>query len=349
MNPVDGSARRPFFPSHLAHGNGPSFPETETEMIGSTPIMRRLFRQIATLAPYDVTILLQGETGTGKELVARSIHQKSSRAHRPFITVCCTALCDSLVENELFGHEKGGYTGAMGRQAGGFERADKGTLFLDEIGAASPLLQERLLRVLQERTFLRVGGQESVSVDIRLIAATHTDLRQAMREERFREDLFYRLHVVELVVPPLRDRMEDIPELVEFFLKNAEKRFARKGLRISGKAMDVMRKHDWPGNVRELKHAVERAVLMADSSCIGPEPLKLPPRRPLMENLPWNPDLGLHEAMACFKSTFLQTVLTRFQGNVSQTARHLRISRRALYGHLQRCGIDPQQQRPFLG
>jgi Nif-specific regulatory protein len=257
-------------------GGGRGQPTYDPErIIGEGPAMRAVLQQVQQVANSRSTILLRGESGTGKELIARALHRLSTRQQQPFIKLNCAALPESLLESELFGHERGAFTGAMSMRRGRFEMAHKGTLFLDEIGDISPATQVKLLRVLQERTFERVGGSRSLTVDVRIIAATNVDLEAAVRARRFREDLYYRLHVVPLVLPPLRERKEDIPLLVGHFLQrfNAEN---QKQLKISSAAMDLIVGYDWPGNVRELENCLERIVVMARRDIIAPEEVPLP-------------------------------------------------------------------------
>ncbi len=233
--------------------------------------MQRLFHMIRRVAPTDSTVLITGETGTGKELAARAIHALSRRRHRPFVAVNCAALPESLLESELFGHERGAFTGATERRIGRLELAHGGTLFLDEIGEVSPAVQVKLLRVLEERELVRVGGTQVVRLDVRVVAATNAALEQSVAEGRLREDLFYRLHVVPLVMPPLRERMEDLPLLVAHLLGRLPDG-AR--LRLSMAALHRLASHHWPGNVRELRNVLERAALLATGPVIEPEDLQ---------------------------------------------------------------------------
>jgi Nif-specific regulatory protein len=236
--------------------------------------MKAIMHEIQQAANSRSTILLRGESGTGKELVARALHKLSARRQQPFVKLNCAALPETLLESELFGHEKGAFTGAVKTRRGRFELADNGTLFLDEIGDMSLAMQVKLLRVLQERNFERVGGHRPISVDVRIIAATNVDLEEAVRHRHFREDLYYRLHVVPIVLPSLRERREDIPSLVGYFLArfNAEN---RKHLKISSAAMDLIVEYDWPGNVRELENCVERMVVMTRRDIVAPEDVPL--------------------------------------------------------------------------
>ena len=244
------------------------------QIVGQSPRMKAIMHEIQQAANSRSTILLRGESGTGKELVARALHKLSARRQQPFVKLNCAALPETLLESELFGHEKGAFTGAVKTRRGRFELADSGTLFLDEIGDMSLAMQVKLLRVLQERNFERVGGHRPIAVDVRIIAATNADLEEAVRDRRFREDLYYRLHVVPIVLPSLRERREDIPSLVGYFLArfNAEN---RRGLKISSPAMDLIVEYDWPGNVRELENCVERMVVMTRRDIVAPEDVPL--------------------------------------------------------------------------
>lgn len=256
----------------LAPGkSGPGFPS----IIGKSEKIHQVFEAIQKVSPTRANVLLRGESGTGKELVARAIHQFSPRANRPFVVVNSAALPESLIESELFGHERGSFTGALVTRQGRFEQADGGTIFLDEIGDISRLVQVKLLRFLQERKFERVGGKKTFSVDIRIIAATNRNLEAAVAEGHFREDLFYRLNVVPIYLPPLRERKEDIPPLVGHFLSrfNAEN---GKRVKLSAPAMDLIMGYPWPGNVRELENCLERIVVMAEREVISPEEVPLP-------------------------------------------------------------------------
>ncbi|MDX1777156.1 MAG: nif-specific transcriptional activator NifA, partial [Desulfobulbales bacterium] len=241
-------------------------------IIGQSKIMQEVFKQIDKVAPSRATTLLLGESGTGKELVARAIHQASRRQEGPFIKVNCAALPETLLESELFGHEKGAFTGALEAKKGRFELADGGTLFLDEIGELNLPLQAKLLRVLQEKQFERLGGTNTLTVDVRVIAATNRSLEQAVTENTFREDLYYRLNVVPIILPPLRERREDIPLLLENFLKESNASNARE-VRISKPVMEFMMAYNWPGNVRELQNLIERLVIMSDNKAVRMEDL----------------------------------------------------------------------------
>ncbi|HEY0319578.1 MAG TPA: sigma 54-interacting transcriptional regulator [Pyrinomonadaceae bacterium] len=243
------------------------------QMIGEGKRMRELYQLIAKVAPTDSTVLIRGESGTGKELVARAIHSNSLRAHKPFIAINCATLTESLLESELFGHEKGAFTGAVKQKLGKLEVADGGTVFLDEVGELAPNIQAKLLRVLQEREFERIGGTRPIKVDIRIIAATNKDMEEAVRQGNFRQDLYYRLNIIAFVIPPLRERREDIPLLASFFASECSKRVKRKPVRVSAEARTYLMNYDWPGNVRELENAIERAVVLGSTDLIMPEDL----------------------------------------------------------------------------
>jgi DNA-binding NtrC family response regulator len=240
----------------------------ERQIIGESGVMRRLLQTVATAAPTRATVLLQGESGTGKELFARAIHQLSPRRDRPFVAINCAAIPETLIENELFGHEKGSFTGATGRQLGKFELADSGTIFLDEIGELGLGVQSKILRVIQERRFDRIGGTSTLEVDVRIICATNRPIAGEVKEGRFREDLFFRINVFPVTVPPLRARREDIGGLAGFFLQKFARELKKPSLRISADAAEALRAYDWPGNIRELENCIERAAILCDGSVI---------------------------------------------------------------------------------
>ena len=247
----------------------------ESEIVGSSPAMLHVHQQIARAAPSNATVLIRGESGVGKELVARAVHYASPRRNSAFVCLNCAALSETLLESELFGHERGAFTGATDRKLGKFEAADKGTLMLDEIGEMSPSIQAKFLRVLEGHPFERVGGSKAISVDVRVIAATNRDLEQAVREKLFRKDLYFRLHVVQVDVPPLRKRPEDIPELADFFLQKFNLTTGRRVQGFSKSAMGQLKSYRWPGNVRELKNVIERAVVLARTEMIEIDELML--------------------------------------------------------------------------
>jgi DNA-binding NtrC family response regulator len=237
-------------------------------IIGSSPKMQEIYKIVGQIAPSDVTVLLRGESGTGKELFARAIYQHSARSNLPFLPVNCAAIPDTLLESELFGHEKGAFTGATSRRIGKLEQGQGGTIFLDEIGDMSLSTQAKLLRVLQEKSFERLGGMETIKVDIRLIVATNKDLEEAITNGKFREDLYYRLNVVSIMIPPLKERKEDIPELVSYFLKRFNREFKKGIVGITPPAMEKISSYGWPGNVRQLENVLKRAMVLCQGEWI---------------------------------------------------------------------------------
>jgi two-component system NtrC family response regulator len=243
------------------------------EIIGGSPAIKRVLADVSRVARSDATVLVRGESGTGKELVARAIHLASPRAGGPFLAVNCTSLPETLLESELFGHEKGAFTGASARHLGRFELADKGTIFLDEIGDISPAIQVKLLRVLETKTFQRLGGERDIKVDIRILTATNRKLEDKVKEGSFREDLFYRLNVIPITIPPLRERRDDILALAEYFIEKYSRKNNKAIRGITPQAKDLLLRHDWPGNVRELENLIERAIVLADNDVIGVDDL----------------------------------------------------------------------------
>ncbi|MBW2129097.1 MAG: sigma-54-dependent Fis family transcriptional regulator [Deltaproteobacteria bacterium] len=309
-------------------------------IIGRSPAMVRLLETVAQVAPTEATVLITGESGTGKEVIAGAVHYNSLRKEGPFVKVNCAAITETLLESELFGHERGAFTGAHRRKEGRFVQADGGTLFLDEISEMSLAMQAKLLRVLQDMEITRVGGEEVLKVDVRIIAATNKDLLREIQEGRFREDLYYRLNVVTLYLPPLRERREDIPLLAQHFLDV----FSRKNQKVikgfTPQAMDRLIKYDWPGNVRELMNAVERGVILGRDEYLGVEDFPLIPRDPPAENGPGGreeipADLPLEEVE---KATILKT-LELTGGNKSEAARRLGITRKTLHKKLKKYGV----------
>ena len=314
-----------FLRSELARRHDPG------EIVGHHPEMQKLFRLIAQVARNATTVLITGESGTGKELVARAIHRQSPRRDKPFVPVNPAALSETLLESELFGHEKGSFTGAFQRKLGKLEMAQGGTLFLDEIGTLKPELQGKLLRVLQEREIERVGGTRTIRIDVRVIAATNADLKQAVATHAFREDLYYRLNVMPISVPPLRDRRDDIPLLVEHFIRryNAEMNKHVDGL--SPEAMTVLREYPWPGNVRELQNIIERLVGLVEAPIIGVNDLPLDVLLPdSAVRLRQAETLPLRQATEEFEKQIVMRVLERVHWNRSEAARILGIHRNSL-------------------
>jgi two-component system NtrC family response regulator len=308
------------------------------EIIGHTPKMKEVFGVVSLVAKTDVTVLVQGESGTGKELVARAVHHKSRRRNAPFVPINCGAIPETLLESELFGHEKGAYTGAHVQRKGKLELADNGTVFLDEIGEMTLPLQVKLLRFLQEREIERLGGRQRVRVDTRVIAASNRELRAEVAAGRFREDLYFRLSVVTVTLPPLRERAEDITVLAHAFLRRSCQEYRRK-LQFSSEALSAISQHPWPGNIRELENAVQRATIMAKGRFIEPGDLGIA-ASPATERL------SLREARNRVERKVVVDALTRTRGNISRAAMELGISRPALHDLLEKHHIDSKELRP---
>jgi len=311
--------------------------DTIEGMIGRSPAMVEVFETIKQVAPSRATVLIQGESGTGKELAAHAIHHLSPRAKGKFLAVHCAALTPELLASELFGHEKGAFTGAFERRIGRFEQAKGGTLFLDEIGEIDATTQVKILRVLGERTFERVGGGETLTADVRLIAATNKDLAKLVEEGKFRDDLFFRLHVVPLTMPPLRDRKVDIPLLVEAFLRDCALENEKPRRDLTPEAMRLVLDYDWPGNVRELRTAIEHGVVMATGPQITPRDLPASLRRsPAAPPPPAGRELNLRDTEAAL----ILRALEDCEGNRSDAAKKLGISRRTLHRRLKDWNIS---------
>ena len=306
-------------------------------IIGDSTAMLQLFQRVQKVAPTDATVLIQGESGTGKELVAKALHENSLRSSGPMISVNCAAIPESLIESELFGHEKGSFTGASAARTGLIEAANGGTLFLDEIGELPLEAQARLLRVLQEGEIRRVGSVQSQKVDVRLIAATHRNLHQLSQEARFREDLYYRLKVVELRIPPLRERGADILSLAEWLLKKSCERLNKTLYALSPDAMATINQHQWPGNVRELEHAIERAVILSEDVIITPECLDIETR---VRQMVFKAD-GTEVQDGLTLEDYFQRFVLEHQDQMTETelAQKLGISRKTLWERRQRLGI----------
>ncbi len=298
--------------------------QTDREFVtGPSQAIRSVLDTVHKVAALSTTVLVLGESGTGKELLARMIHRESPRRDGPFIPVNLSAIPAELVESALFGHEKGAFTGAHRQQLGKFELAAGGTLFLDEIGDLRFDLQSKLLRAIQEGEIERVGGRKPVRTEFRLICATHVDLERAAREGRFREDLYYRINVIPVRMPPLRERAEDIPELVRFFVARYATRFRKPLVRLSDEAMRVLRRYRWPGNIRELENLIERLVAMNESGSIEDEDLPVDFHLPQVDDLPRGDESLLQQALNAFERTFIIRALERRDWNVSQAAREL--------------------------
>ena len=315
-------------------------------MISQDETMREIFTTIARVAATDATVLVAGETGTGKELVARALHYNSPRRDKQFVAINCGALPDSLLESELFGHEQGAFTGAVGAKPGIFEVADGGTLLLDEIGNVSSAMQVKLLRVLESMEYKRVGGIETRTCSVRIVAATHIDLAEAIELGGFRRDLYYRINVVPIELPPLRERVADIPLLVEHFIRRHAPKMNPRVQDISREAMLLLLRHPWPGNIRQLEHVIQRALILTDGAAILPEHLPLDDSaRPhdddafrVNEQLPLE---GLkNDLIERLERTYLDKVLRLHHGNVRQTARHACLSERSIYEKLKRYQLD---------
>jgi Nif-specific regulatory protein len=314
-----------------------------TNLIGNSGPMRRVYEQISQVVGTAATVLIRGESGTGKELIAHALHHHSPRAGRPFVRVNCAALPETLVESELFGYERGAFTGAQARRKGRFEQADGGTLFLDEIGELSPSTQAKLLRVLQEREFERLGGSETIRVDVRLITATNKDLEQALGDGTFREDLYYRLNVFTICVPPLRERKSDVLLLADHFVEKYARIHGRSIKRISTPAIDMLMSYHWPGNVRELENTFERAVLVADGDVIHGHHLS-----PTLQTAEASGTVitgSLSEAVTAFESNLIQDALKTTRGNRARAARLLGTTERIIGYKIKMYGIDPGRFR----
>ena len=306
------------------------------DIITKNPRMEEILALTQDIASLRSTVLIRGESGTGKELVARAIHFSGDRAANPFIAVSCAALTETLLESELFGYEKGSFTGAIGQAKGKFELADRGTIFLDEIGDISPKLQADLLRVLQEKRFYRVGGSQEIQVDVRIIAATNKDLAEEVKQGRFREDLYYRLNVIEIHLPALRERREDIPLLAEHFVQRISSELGREIAGISGAALKVLIAYDWPGNVRELENVIERAIVTCHNGTLEEADFSWL-QRPSAASQNWEvPDVSLDE----LERRAIVTALERKHGNVKEASVALGIDRSTLYDKLKRYEIS---------
>jgi two-component system NtrC family response regulator len=297
------------------------------EMLGSCPQMLSIYRTIEKVAPTDATALITGESGTGKELVAKAIHRLSSRKDNSFIVINCGAIPETLLESELFGHEKGSFTGAISRKIGKFELANKGTIFLDEIGELSLNLQAKLLRFLQERVIERVGGNELINLDVRIISATNSNLEEEIKKGGFREDLYYRLSVVTIHLPSLRERGEDILLLANYFLEKSSQKLGKKK-KFSKKTLRTIMNYSWPGNIRELENRIERAVILSENIYIEPEELGIDEKGLRMQGLS---GLTLKEARESLEKMLVEDALEKSQGNISLASEKLGIARSTLY------------------
>jgi len=315
----------------------------EHNMVGESTPVREVLQFISKVAPTDATVLISGESGTGKELAARAIHQNSKRAGKPFMAVNCAALAESLLESELFGHEKGSFTGALAQKKGRLEIADGGTVFLDEIGELSPALQVKLLRVLQEREFERVGGTRTIKVDIRLVTATNKNLEEAVNDGTFRQDLYYRLNVVSLEMPPLRERQEDIPLLANYFAAKYGEKCNRRITGISTEAQARLLNYEWPGNVRELENAIERAVVLGTTEHILLE--DLPDSVLESESPAAAPANKYHDAVAQTKKQIILNAMQQAKGNFTEAAKVLGVHPNYLHRLIRNLNLKDQLKR----
>ncbi|HWV37842.1 MAG TPA: sigma-54 dependent transcriptional regulator [Vulgatibacter sp.] len=328
-------------------------------IVGESPRMQEIYRIVEKVADTPSTVLITGESGTGKELIAQALHRGSSRHTQPLIKINCAAIPKDLMESELFGYERGAFTGAVTSKPGRFELADGGTLFLDEIGEISIEMQVKLLRALQESEFERVGGVKTIKVDVRLIAATNRDLQKEIQAGRFREELYYRLNVVPVALPPLRERRDDIPLLVEFFLDKYNRRLNKRIAKLSPAALEMLQNHPWPGNIRELENLMERTVLFADGPVVGvsdlPESLRAPQAGvPSILSVPMPAiapgDASLKDivkgSVAVLERDLITRALDETGGNVTQAAKKLKISRKSLQNKMKEFGLRDPDERP---
>ncbi len=322
--------------NQLLGNNSPSKILKSNKIIYKSEVMRNLMRMVDRVAPSTATVLVLGESGTGKELIAHAIHERSSRSNKPFVAINCGALRETLLESELFGHERGAFTGAYARKIGLAEVANGGTLFLDEIGELSPGIQAKLLRFLQEGEIFRVGGKDPIKVDIRLISATNRELDKEVVKGNFREDLFYRINTIMVHSPPLRRRKEDINFLVEHFLNNGTSGYLNRGRSMSEDALKILLRYDWPGNIRELQNCCERLQILSEGHTILPNDLPENIRNPEMKIVidDYDPTMSLHE----LEKRYILKALNYFDGNKTQAANALGITIKTLYNKLHEYG-----------
>jgi two-component system nitrogen regulation response regulator NtrX len=327
--------------------------DRQETMVGESPVMRRLREEVAMAAPTNGRVLILGENGTGKELVARTIHQQSRRRGGPFVEVNCAAIPEELIESELFGHARGAFTGAVADKPGRFEQANGGTIFLDEIGDMSLKTQAKVLRVLQEQVMERVGGTQRIKVDVRVLAATNKDLPSEIKDGRFREDLYFRLSVIPIFVPPLRDRPDDIPPLADHFMALMAAEYGRRPKRLAPEAVARLQQYQWPGNVRELRNTIERLIIMVSGDTITAQDLAFlgrgedGPASAVVGNSDGNGPSGglgrLAEARDQFEKDFILRTLAAAHGNMSKTAEMLGVERSNLYKKMKAFGIAPRR------
>ena len=308
--------------------------ENVEDLIGESEAMKSMLREVESVAQTNSSVIITGESGTGKELVARAIHANSPRKFFPFVSVHCGALTESLLESELFGHEKGAFTGAMYNRKGRFEMADSGSIFLDEIATISTKMQIELLRVLESKTFMRVGGNKEISSDFRVICATNKDLKSMVEKGTFREDLFYRLNVVNIHIPPLRDRISDIPLLVDYFIKKYCTSMNKPSASIDATALKRLQEFNYPGNIRELENMIERAIVVGDGKKITLKDLPL--EKTIVNNST--------ESLDDFEKTFILQILNKYNWNISRTAKALKVDRVTLYNKIKKYELKPADQ-----
>jgi len=306
--------------------------ENVEDLIGNSHAMKHVLDQVESVAQSNASVIITGESGTGKELVARAIHGNSSRKYYPLVSVHCGALTESLLESELFGHEKGAFTGAIYNRKGRFEMADSGTIFLDEIATITPKMQVELLRVLETKTFVRVGGNKEISSDFRVICATNRDLKTLVKQGIFREDLYYRLNVVNINVPPLRERVEDIPLLVDYFIRKYCTKMNKPIVKIEDTALKRLETYSFPGNIRELENMIERAIVIGTGRMI------------YLKDLPFCKEMidNSVESLEDFERTFILQILTKYNWNITQTARALKVDRVTLYNKIKKYDLKPE-------
>ena len=320
-----------------------------TQILGRSKVVQELYKKIDKISSCDVTVLISGETGSGKEIAARVIHYLSCRAGKPFIPVNCGAIPESLFENELFGHAKGAFTDARIQQTGLVKEAEGGTLFLDEISVITPYIQAKLLRLLQNKEYKPLGDSRLRKADIRIIAATNTELQSLVKQGTFRKDLFYRLNIVLLYLPPLRERKEDIPVLVEYFINKYSKEYKKPIKEVSKAAMRIFISYSWPGNIRELENKIQQIIVMSTTSVINVESIQLPrsesnPKEPKFEYC----KVAKKKIINDFEKTYLTQLLTEFRGDMPSAARKAGKSRTALWNLLKKHNLSPKQFRPLI-
>jgi DNA-binding NtrC family response regulator len=321
-------------------------------LVGKSPAMREIYSKIEQVADTRSTVLITGESGTGKELVARALHFNSARRERPFIAINCASIPDTLIESELFGHEKGSFTGALARRLGKVELAHGGTLFMDEVGDLGLPTQAKLLRFLQEREFTRVGGSQTIKVDVRIVAATNKILEDLLRRQEFREDLYYRINVVSFYLPPLRDRLEDIPRLAKHFLDGRLEADGRAPLEISKEALEILANHHWPGNVRELENVLEQALIWCRGTTITPDhlpsTLRTDTHSASLREHALNGRVSLEKAVQEFERELLREALMRTGHVQTHAAAMLGITRRMLKYRMDLLGLNSPEAQPFI-